>query len=87
VSRTIHISEKSAALLAQQAAAHGKSLEAWIEELAMEKAHATTPDAQRHAKPDAGGRSLVERMRELRSHVKPDPEGWTVKDYINYGRP
>ena len=24
---------------------------------------------------------------ELQKRVKPDPEGWTVKDYINYGRP
>lgn len=31
--------------------------------------------------------SIVERMRQLRARTKPDPEGWTVKDYINYGRP
>jgi len=27
------------------------------------------------------------RIRELQKHVKPDPEGWTIRDYINYGRP
>ena len=32
-------------------------------------------------------RSFVEQMRELRLRVKPDPEGWAIKDYINYGRP
>lgn len=31
--------------------------------------------------------SIVERVRKLRACVKPDPEGWTVKDYINFGRP
>jgi prevent-host-death family protein len=25
-------------------------------------------------------------MREIRSRVGPDPDGWTIKDYINYGR-
>ena len=34
---TIRISEESAALLADQAAAHGLSVEAWVEELAKEK--------------------------------------------------
>jgi hypothetical protein len=86
VRQTIQISEESAALLAQQAAAHGKSLEAWIEELAHEKARTATTQ-QKHVERDtAGGRSLVEQMRELRSRVKPDPEGWTVKDYIDHGR-
>jgi predicted DNA-binding protein len=27
------------------------------------------------------------RIREIQTRVKPDPEGWTIKDYINYGRP
>ena len=30
--------------------------------------------------------SVVAEMRALRSHVKPDPEGWTTRDYVNYGR-
>ena len=25
-------------------------------------------------------------IRELQPRVKPDPEGWTSRDYINYGR-
>jgi len=94
VSQTIQISEKSAALLARQAASLGKTLEAWIEELALEKAQIEsdairdlkTSEHQRHIAPDPSKRSVVEHMRELRSQVKPDPEGWTVKDYIDYGR-
>jgi hypothetical protein len=30
--------------------------------------------------------SIVEKMRALRAHVKPDPEGWTTRDYVQYGR-
>ena len=37
MSKTIRISEESAALLTQRAAAHGLSIQAWIEELAQEK--------------------------------------------------
>jgi hypothetical protein len=80
----IEISEKSATLLAQQAAAHGKTLEAWVEELAVEAETGTAQ--QKTFKANSDGRSLVEQMRALRSRVKPDPEGWTVTDYINFGR-
>jgi hypothetical protein len=30
--------------------------------------------------------SVVAEMRELRARLKPDPEGWTTRDYIKYGR-
>lgn len=30
--------------------------------------------------------SVVAEMRALRARVKPDPEGWTTRDYILYGR-
>ncbi len=40
---------------------------------------------------DAGFRtvpvgSVVAEMRALRARVKPDPEGWTTRDYVHYGR-
>ena len=40
---------------------------------------------------DAGFRaarpgSVVAGMRRLRARVKPDPEGWTTRDYVQYGR-
>jgi hypothetical protein len=40
---------------------------------------------------DAGFRaappgSVVAEMRALRARVKPDPEGWTTRDYILHGR-
>ena len=30
--------------------------------------------------------SLVAVMRALRARVGPDPEGWTTRDYVHYGR-
>ena len=39
------------------------------------------PDEQADA-----AKAAVERIREIQKHVKPDPEGWTIRDYINYGR-
>jgi hypothetical protein len=30
--------------------------------------------------------SVVGAMRALRARVKPDPEGWTTRDYVHYGR-
>lgn len=40
---------------------------------------------------DSGGAavlpgSIVAEMRALRARVKPDPEGWTTRDYVLYGR-
>ncbi len=31
-------------------------------------------------------RAAINRIIERRAEVKPDPEGWTVFDYIAYGR-
>ena len=36
-------------------------------------------------RPVSPGRVVTE-MRALRARVKPDPEGWTTRDYVNYGR-
>ena len=30
--------------------------------------------------------SAVAEMRALRARVKPDPEGWTTRDYVRHGR-
>jgi len=80
MSRIIEISEKTAALLALQAAEQGKSVEALIEELALEKAQA------RGTTRSAKTRAAAEAILELQKGVKPDPEGWTIRDYIDYGR-
>jgi len=29
---------------------------------------------------------VVAEMRALRARIKPDPEGWTTRDYVRHGR-
>ena len=48
--------------------------------MAMQQDEAS-PDASRKKK-----KAAAERILALQKEVKPDPEGWTVKDYVNYGR-
>jgi hypothetical protein len=80
VSQTIPISERSVLLLNQQASARGKSLEEWVEELAVE--HAQADSATLHY----DRRVAVEGILGLQKQVKPDPEGWTTRDTVHYGR-
>jgi len=78
---TIQLSEENAARLKQQAAAHGLSLEAWVQALAQEKARAEEGAANR-----LKSQAAAERILEIQQRVKPDPDGWTVHDYIDRGR-
>jgi hypothetical protein len=61
----------------QQAVALGLTLEAWLNQLADED----TPSTARLTPQEA-----AVRIFELQKNVKPDPEGWTIRDYINHGR-
>jgi hypothetical protein len=72
----IELSDQHAAALTAKAAAEGLTLEAWLKKLADE----TSPPPTRSRK------EAVARIREIQERSMPDPEGWTVRDYINYGR-
>jgi hypothetical protein len=74
----IEIPDRQAAVLKAKAAAQGLTLEAWLNKLADEE----MPPAARRSAQEAASRIF-----ELQKRVKPDPEGWTVHDYINHGRP
>ncbi|MGH9627602.1 MAG: FitA-like ribbon-helix-helix domain-containing protein [Bryobacteraceae bacterium] len=75
----IDIPDDQAAALKAKATAQGLTLEAWISrKLADEEEAAETARSPQEA---------AARIREIQKRTKPDPEGWTVKDYINYGRP
>jgi hypothetical protein len=80
--QTIELSDESVALLKRQAEAHGLSVDAWVLALAREKADVdgVQPSRQR-------AQAAAARIREIQKRVKPDPEGWTIRDYINHGRP
>jgi len=48
--------------------------------------HSRPVDAQLKTDRLTDRNSVVAEMRALRSRIKPDPEGWTTRDYVNYGR-
>jgi len=74
----IELPDQQAAALKARAAAQGLTLEAWLRRLAEEEAFPPAPSFP----PEAAARIL-----ELQKRVKPDPEGWTVHDYVNHDRP
>jgi len=74
----IELPDDQAAALKAKLSEQGLSVEEWVKNLVETEAPRQTPGAVQEA---------VARILELQKHVKPDPEGWTVKDYINYGRP
>ncbi len=74
----IEIPDQQAAALKAKAAAHGLTLEAWLKKLADEEAPSAAPRSPQEA---------AARIFQLQKRVKPDPEGWTVHDYINQERP
>jgi hypothetical protein len=57
------------------------SIDAWVLALAREKAQADNLQAGRQSAQAAAARIL-----EIQKRVKPDPEGWTIRNYIDHGR-
>jgi hypothetical protein len=82
MSQTIELSDESVALLKRQAEAHGLSVDAWVQALAREKARLDDLQPSRQRAQAAAARIL-----EIQKRVKPDPEGWTIRNYIDHGRP
>jgi hypothetical protein len=70
----IQLPDWQAEALKAKAASPGLKLEDWLGNLAAME----TPLSPQEA---------VARILELHRRVDPDPEGWTVHDYINHGRP
>ena len=73
----IDLPDQEAAALTAKAAAQGLTLEAWLKRLAEDEAPLISRSPQ-----EAAARILA-----LQQRVKPDPEGWTVRDYIDHDRP
>ena len=74
----IELPDQQAAALKAKAAAQGLTLEAWLKDLAGEEAPSAAPRSPQEA---------AARILQLQKRVKPDPESWTVHDYINHERP
>lgn len=74
---TIHLPDEQAASLAARASSQGLTLEGWFERI-----------AEREAPVDPAERARVaaERILAIQRRSQPDPEGWTIRDYIDRGR-
>ena len=70
----IDIPDDQAATLKAKAMAQGLTLEGWFQRIAAQEA------------PVGGDESVVQEMRRIRARVRLDPEGWTIRDYVNHGR-
>lgn len=79
---TIEPDERRVAAWQAKAAAQGLTVEAWLKNLADEAAMTALPVNVSLQKKQAA----AARIREISRRTKPDPEGWTTRDYINYGR-
>ena len=74
MSVTIELSDDQAEALRARAAAEGLSLEDWLRRIASTQ---SSPAKVQRA---------VSRILDIQRRVKPDPQGWTVSDYIDQGR-
>jgi hypothetical protein len=80
MSQTIEVSDKAAEVLVQRAEERGVSVVEVVDELvgvAIRESEETRSERRRAA---------MKGLLELQKRVKPDPEGWTIRDYIDYGR-
>ncbi|MBI3683410.1 MAG: hypothetical protein HY235_23805 [Acidobacteria bacterium] len=72
--------------LTEEACQKGLSLEAYLLQTVLNQKGANgaplTDDAEKHRR----RQEAAARILEIQKRVKPDPEGWTSRDYINYGR-
>jgi hypothetical protein len=74
----IDLPDRLAAELELRAAGLGLSLQDWLVQLAGNER--SRPQTQSDAQ------AAVANILELQKRIKPDPEGLTPRDYINYGR-
>ena len=71
--------------LTDEAQREGLSLDAYLLQTVLQQKGsngAPADDAEKRRKRSEAGARIL----EIQKRVKPDPEGWTSHDYINYGR-
>ena len=74
----IDLPDRLVAEVEVRATALGLSLQDWFLQLAGNDCS--------YAQTQGDARAAVANILELQKRVKPDPEGWTSRDYINFGR-
>jgi hypothetical protein len=73
----IELPDEYVAALKAKAAAEGLGLEDWLGRLVAGDEKSTAMQ---------GAPSVLDEMNALRARIKPDPEGWTTRDYVRHGR-
>jgi hypothetical protein len=72
--------------LTKEARQKGLSLDAYVLQTVLQQNSSKEPpvieEAEKHRRRQEAGARIL----EIQKRVKPDPEGWTSRDYIDYGR-
>jgi hypothetical protein len=72
--------------LTEEARQNGLSLDDYLLQTVLQQKGSNgvscTDEAERRRKRQEAAACIL----EIQKRVKPDPEGWTSRDYINYGR-
>jgi len=76
----VHFTPEQEKRLTQIAANAGTDPERLVKDAALRLLE------QQAGSPPLPAGSVLDEMRALRARIKPDPEGWTTRDYIQYGR-
>jgi hypothetical protein len=77
----VHFTPEQEKRLTQIAASAGTDPERLVKDAALRLL-----EEQPTGSPALPAGSVVEEMRALRARIKPDPEGWTTRDYVQHGR-
>jgi hypothetical protein len=76
----VHFTPEQEAQLTKLATNAGTDAEGLVKDAALRLLE------QAPAVPPLPAGSVVAEMRALRARIKPDPEGWTTRDYVQHGR-
>ena len=72
--------------LTKEARQKGLSLDAYVLQTVLQQNSSNAPPAIDETEKHRRRQEAGARILEIQKRVKPDPEGWTSRDYINYGR-
>jgi hypothetical protein len=72
--------------LTEEARQKGLSLDAYVLQTVLQQKGSNGGPAIDESEKRRRREEAAARILEIQKRVKPDPEGWTSRDYINYGR-
>jgi hypothetical protein len=84
----IEFPDDQAAALKVQAQANGLTVQQWLLQLAEQSRSSLFAGEDQDDAPQflRGKKQAAAAILDLQKNVKPDPDGWTIRDYIDYGR-